>query len=84
MTIVWKDNTHTEAIFYRKDDEYDHQIINPVKVEELMKEPLMEDEFILQLIHSPGFDGPWPTQEQLNYTHAHRFDWMKDMKLVYL
>lgn len=84
MLIIWKDNTKQEAIFYRDDHISDQKLVTTQQVEELMKEPLVEGEYLVTAFHLPSFDGPWPTQETLDYNKEHRYDFMKNMKLVWL
>lgn len=53
----------------------------------LIKEwkPKYEEETCLQCIYMQPFDGPWPlNQEELIEKWNKRFEWMKDLKLVWI
>lgn len=84
MVIIWKDTSRQEAIFYRDGHQLDYKIVTSSQVEELIKEKLYKDEYIVEGFHLPSFDGLWPTQEDLDYCKEHRFDFLKDIKFIFI
>lgn len=84
MMFIWKDNTEQEAIFYRDGHPFDNKLITPIQADILKQEQLKENEIMVTAYHNPGFDGPWPTQEQMDYNMMHRWDFIKFAKVVYL